>query len=213
MMRAGSLTRASRRLIVVAAAFAVAVASLAAGGRPAAALEPPEGLIPAPTRLPVGHPQQAGGEEIGYLRIPAIGLDVTLRSGVAMSVLAKGPGHWAGTSRPGGPGNVVVAGHRTTKTRPFYYLNRLEAGDTIVMSDGPSPPAVYLVTETLIVDPDDIWITYETGEPIVTLFACHPRGSARHRIVVRGSLLAGLPVSLHPTSAPARAMSLLAVAR
>jgi sortase A len=48
---------------------------------------------------------------------------------------------------------------------------------------------MYKVTETLIVNPEDIWITYETGKSIATLFACHPKGSARHRIVVRAALV------------------------
>lgn len=174
--------------IVIFLALVLAYAMLTASTGPVRALEKPDGLRPAPGRYPVGHPIQESGHVVGTIRIPKIGLDVTMRSGVAMSVIDKGPAHWAGTSLPGGPGNVVVAGHRTTKTRPFYYLNRLDPGDAIVMGDGTSFPAVYRVTETIIVDPDDIWVTYETGEPIVTLFACHPRGSARHRIVVRGAL-------------------------
>ena len=60
---------------------------------------------------------------------------------------------------------------------------------TVSPSDGFPNIAIYNVTETLLVDPQDVWITYETGEAIVTLFACHPKGSARQRIVVRGSLV------------------------
>ena len=106
-----------------------------------------------------------------------------------MSVINQGPAHWKGTSLPGGDGNVVIAGHRTTRSRPFYHLDRLEPGDPIIFSDGKANAAIYLVTGTLIVQPEDIWITFETGDPIVTLFACHPRGSARQRIVVRGELI------------------------
>ena len=158
------------------------------------ALERPEGLKPAPGRMPAGHPAQADGTELGFIDIPAIGLRDTVRSGVAMSVIDRGPAHWVGTAMAGESGNVVLAGHRTTKTRPFYHLDKLEPGDAILMGDGTSFPAVYRVTETLIVVPQDVWITYDTGETIITLFACHPRGSARQRIVVRGALRTGLPV-------------------
>ena len=95
---------------------------------------------------------------------------------------------------PGEAGNVVLAGHCTTKTRPFYYLNHLAPGDKILMGDGTSFPPIYTVTESLFVSPQDVWITYDTGEPIVTLVACHPRGSARQRIAVRAALRTGLPI-------------------
>ena len=151
-------------------------------------------MRPSATWLSPGHEDQTDGTEMGSIRIPAIGLDETLRAGVAMSVINEGPAFWKGTSPPGGDGNTVIAGHRTTRSRPFYHLNKLEPGDPIVFTDGRANPAIYLVTETLIVEPTDIWITYETGESIVTLFACHPRGSARQRIVVRGERLPTMPL-------------------
>ena len=195
-------TTAYRRGGVVMIALALlAVLPLRTPG--ALAGDQPEGLIPAPTRLGVLDPAQANGAEMASLSIPAIGVKETVRSGIAMSVIDKGPAHWVGTSVPGGSGNVVLAGHRTTKTRPFFDLNRLETGDLIIFSgvlspDGFPAVAVYSVTETLIVDSRAIWITYETGEAIVTLFACHAKGSVRQRIVVRGALVAtttlrGLP--------------------
>ncbi len=186
----------SGRRIVVAAVvvLALVLTLLDLAPTPVKALEKPHGVKPSPSRLHAGHPAQASGHEVGFLHIPKINLYETVRSGVAMSVIDQGPAHWAGTSLPGGTGNVVLAGHRTTKTKPFYYINKLKPGDAILMGDGSSFPAIYRVTETLIVLPQDIWITYETGDPIVTLFACHPRGSARQRIVVRGALRTGLPI-------------------
>ena len=178
-------------LVLLAVTLAVSVVGETTNAR---ALDKPPGVKPSPSRLPAGHPMQESGHEVGFIQITAIDLNVTVRSGISMSVINQGPAHWAGTAMPGEAGNVVLAGHRTTRTRPFYHLNRLEPGDAIVMGDGGSFPAIYRVTETLIVDPEDIWITYNTGDPIVTLFACHPRGSARHRIVVRGALRTGLPI-------------------
>lgn len=186
--------RIMRIAIAVVVAGALAFGGLVSNISPARALDRPEGLRPGPNRLGVSHPLQESGHEIGFIQIAAIDLNVTVRSGVAMSVIDQGPAHWAGTSIPGEAGNVVLAGHRTTKTRPFYYLNRLGPGDKILMGDGTSFPSIYTVTETLLVSPQDVWITYDTGEPIVTLFACHPRGSARQRIVVRGALRTGLPI-------------------
>jgi sortase (surface protein transpeptidase) len=51
---------------------------------------------------------------------------------------------------------------------------------------------MYRVEDTFVVAPEDIWITYDIpGRSLLTMFACHPKGSARQRIVVRAVLLAG----------------------
>ncbi|MEZ5237180.1 MAG: sortase [Acidimicrobiales bacterium] len=44
---------------------------------------------------------------------------------------------------------------------------------------------VYRVTGTEIVDPDDVEVARPTDDATATLFACHPPGSARQRLVVR----------------------------
>ncbi len=183
--------RRGRLLLVTLALLA---GSVPFGAPAAQAADAPPGARPAPTRISAVDPAQKSGAEVALLMIPAIGLTETVRSGIAMNVINQGPAHWAGTSLPGGPGNVVLAGHRTTKTKPFHNLDRLDPGDLIFFSDRVSYLAIYRVTETLIVNPVDLWITYDTGEPIVTLFACHPKGSARKRIVVRGELVAKMPL-------------------
>ncbi len=148
-------------------------------------------LIANAARQPVFHRTQASGNEIGTLRIPAIGLDETIRSGVAMSVIDLGVAHWSGSARPGENGNVVLAGHRTTKTRPFLNLDRLTKGDLIYVTDGTGFEVIYRVSSTIIVDPEALWITYDNPTPTLTMFACHPKGSSRYRIVVRANLVAG----------------------
>jgi sortase A len=50
---------------------------------------------------------------------------------------------------------------------------------------------MYKVTDTFIVAPDALWISYDNGEPLLTMFACHPKGSAAQRIVVRATLVGG----------------------
>ena len=209
------MTRQRGRALVVTLALLVTVLPL---GTPSArAADRPAGLEPAAGRLAAGDPAQAGGAAVTTLSIPSIGVTEIVRSGVAISVIDKGPAHWMGTSEPGGSGNMVLAGHRTTKTRPFYNIDRLKPGDLIMFttvspSDGFPNIAIYNVTETLLVDPQDVWITYETGEAIVTLFACHPKGSARQRIVVRGSLVT--TTTLQGLAVPSRhiADSMLGVA-
>jgi sortase A len=101
---------------------------------------------------------------------------------VSLPTLDKGPGHWPGTALPGRLGNVVVAGHRVSHDRPFYDIDKLKKGDEIVFTiDGGT--YVYLVTKLEIVDPDALWIVSQTPTKTATLFACHPKGSTKKRIV------------------------------
>jgi len=146
------------------------------------------GDVPLPRRAHVEAATQQLGVTIGRLSIPAIGLDEPIREGVHLSVIDRGVAHWAGTAEAGGFGNMVLAGHRATKTAPFRDLDRLQPGDSITVTGFDGRTAEYVVSETVIVTPNDIWIVEQTDAPMLTLFACHPRGSARQRIVVRAEL-------------------------
>jgi sortase A len=125
---------------------------------------------------------------IGRLTIAALGVTHDLREGVTLTTIDKGPGRWPGSAWPGERGNVVVAGHRVTHTKPFRHLDKLKTGEPVIfaMSDGATHE--YRVTGTEIVDDKAMWITRPTETPTATLFACHPPGSARQRIVVHLSL-------------------------
>ncbi len=147
--------------------------------------------VPAPSRQSPSHRSQQSGTVIAEVRIPAIDLHETVRAGVSLDVIDQGVAYWAGTALPGEDGNFVLAGHRTTFTAPFRDLDRLRSGDLIFVTDDGGFEVMYRVTDTLIVQPEDIWITYNVGTgAMATLFACHPKGSARQRIVVQAELVA-----------------------
>ena len=119
----------------------------------------------------------------GMLEIPAIGLSQPLFEGVSLTAINRGPSHWPGTAMPGELGNVVVAGHRTTYTRPFWDLQALEPGDELIFTMDDGSRHVYELDRISIVGPEDVQIVDQTRAHTATLFACHPRGSARQRIV------------------------------
>ena len=180
------LRRVSLRFTLVAATVALIVAAT-----PAVAEAPGEGLTPNPARQPSIHRSQASGALMGSLRIPAIDLVEPVRSGVSLAVIDQGVAHWAGTATPGNTGNVVLAGHRTTHSRPFFFIDALEVGDLVYLTDGDGFEVMYAVSDTFVVEPTDLWITYDSENPTLTMFACHPRGSARYRIVVTADLVGG----------------------
>jgi sortase A len=150
---------------------------------------PPVNAAPAPRTRPIPPPANETAPspivKVGEIRIPKIGLVHPIYEGVTLTVIDHGPGHWPGSALPGQLGNAVFAGHRVTHTHPFRNLDQLAPGDEIqfVMPDG---TYTYRMTSQQIVNPSDTWIVNPTPTPTLTLFACHPPGSAAHRIVIRG---------------------------
>ncbi|MEP6299091.1 MAG: class E sortase, partial [Ilumatobacter sp.] len=66
---------------------------------------------------------------------------------------------------------------------PFRDIDQLVAGDAVVFTTD-AGESEYTVTGTEIVNPDALWIVDPTDTATATLFACHPPGSTRQRIVV-----------------------------
>ncbi|HZM32528.1 MAG TPA: class E sortase [Acidimicrobiales bacterium] len=160
---------------------------------------------PAPTsEAAPPPPPPADGDAVARLRIPAIGLDKIVVEGVEVSDLKKGPGHYPSSPLPGQPGNAAIAGHRTTYGAPFNRLDELEAGDEIMVTTVQGSFR-YEVREQLIVEPDQVEVLDDFGDDRLTLTACHPKYSARQRIVIVAALqgtAAPAPETPPPSTAP-----------
>jgi sortase A len=147
---------------------------------------------PPTTAVPVADqnlPEITDGDAIARLEIPAIGVDSIVVAGVAKSDLKKGPGHYPDTPLPGQLGNAAIAGHRTTYGQPFYDVDQLQPGDEIVATT-PAGRFVYRVTGQQIVSPSDYEVVATTDPTMstLTLTSCHPRWTARERIVITSEL-------------------------
>jgi sortase A len=139
--------------------------------------------LPVPQPLPADEYAPTPEVVLGQLSLPTLGVSEPLGEGVTLTAVDRGPGHWPGTAMPGQVGNVVVAGHRTTNSRPFHDLDLLQPGDplTFTMPDGTT--WTYRLTSTEIVASDAVHIVDQTPAKTATLFACHPKGSDAQRIV------------------------------
>ena len=133
-------------------------------------------------------PPPQAGEGIAQIRIPSIGLTKTIVEGVGVDELKKGPGHYPGTPLPGQAGNSSIAGHRTTYGSPFHNLDELVENDLIYVTTVQGS-FVYRVVEQLIVKPKDVFVLNPTEDNRLTLTTCHPRWSARERLVIVAELL------------------------
>jgi sortase A len=146
-----------------------------------ATTEPPTPSTVAPI------PPVSEGDPTARIRIPAIGVDKIVVEGVSLRDLKKGPGHFPGTPLPGQEGNAAIAGHRTTYGAPFNRIDELVPGDEIFV-ETVQGEFRYLVTEQLIVAPTQVEVLDDAGDDRLTLTACHPKYSARERIVVVSQL-------------------------
>jgi sortase A len=146
-------------------------------------------VLPQPIAPPLDEHGVEPVIEVGSIEIPAIDVYMAMYEGIRLTTLDYGPGHWPGSAMPGHIGNTVVAGHRTSKHKVFRNLDKLVPGDEIIF-DGVDGRHVYHVTSTEIIGPEAMWIVDQTPAFTATLFACHPPGSTRERIVVHAELAA-----------------------
>ena len=155
------------------------------------------------TTLPTGAPSPpparpieptVPGDPMALIVIPKIGVDNIVVEGVSLSNLKKGPGHYPDSPVPGQKGNAAIAGHRTTYGAPFNRLDELTPGDEILVTTVQGRFR-YIVSDedgdgngNQIVLPSQVEVLQDFGDNRLTLTACHPKYSARQRIVVVGKL-------------------------
>lgn len=131
------------------------------------------------------------GSAFAFLSIEKLGIDsLVVYEGVDRTTLKSGPGHMPSTPLPGQPGNSVVSGHRTTHGRPFFDFDQLVVGDRITVESGVGTH-VYEVREIEIVLPTDVWVTDPRPGGWLTLTTCHPKFSARERLVLWAEMVSG----------------------
>jgi sortase A len=138
-------------------------------------------------------PRERAGA-VARMRIPKVGLDTYVVAGASLRDLRGGPGMIASTSVPGTPGRSVVAGHRTTYGAEFNRNEELRAGDEIFV-DTPAGTTTYRVTGRRVIRPSDaqaiVEITTPGGPNRLILTTCHPKFSARQRLLVEADMVAG----------------------
>jgi sortase A len=131
----------------------------------------------APSSLAIGQP-------IGTLEIARVGLSGVVIEGDEDSVLDRAIGHLPDTPLPWQTGNSALAAHRDALFRP---LKDVRLGDILRLRT-PHGDFDYLVRETLIVKPDDVWVLDPTPVSMLTLISCWPFnyiGHAPERFIVR----------------------------
>lgn len=130
--------------------------------------------------------QPPAGTVLAVLRIPGIALEVPVRYSSKEATLRRGAGLIEGTAMPGTRGNIGIAAHRDTF---FRGLKDIAQGDLIEL-DTPGDTQTYRVTGLSVVEPADVQVLADTGEPVLTLVTCYPFhfvGAAPQRFIVRAA--------------------------
>ena len=143
----------------------------------------------AERRIPVG-------DGLTTMRLPKLDGEGLVVGGTTPAALRAGAGHYVGTPLPGEPGNVAIAGHRTTYGRPLNRMDELVEGDVVELE---TPFAVHTYRAVgdfdghgnpWVVPPTDFSVVSQQGvKSVLTLTTCHPKGSARQRLIMRFELV------------------------
>jgi sortase A len=159
------------------------------------------------------------GTGIGVLYIPRLGQDFhfTIVEGSVVPTdgeLEKGPAHYHRTALPGAVGNFAVAGHRVGKGEPFLNIDKLRAGDSIIVetkswwyvykvkgspsgsnpqssrdADGIPGREIVSASDGNVLLPVPDHPDTKPTERLMTMTTCHPKFTASHRMIVYSALI------------------------
>lgn len=148
----------------------------------------PDHLLPyldayVPPPVPTPGPQQPRQIQIGTIEVNA-----PIVQGDDWDQLKKGVGHHIGSALPGEKGNLVLSAHNDIYGQIFRHLDRLEAGDEVVVSTG-RESFTYVVNEIKVVEPTAVEVMDPTNHASLTLISCYPYLINNKRIVVTADLV------------------------
>jgi sortase A len=129
---------------------------------------------------------------IARLQIPRLAYDEIVLEGATPRSLAFGPARLLSGAALGEPGNVVVAGHRTSWFKP---LEAIALGDAVELQwfdvrTHRLRQRSYIVKTIEIVQPEDVSLLTPTSDDALTLITCYPFNHSPHssqRYIVRAT--------------------------
>jgi len=133
------------------------------------------------------------------IRIDTINIEGGIVQGESSLRMNDGFWHFPTASFPGEKGNSVIIGHRFLHLPPrkdtFFNLEDIKIGENIVISQNTDPNRPekeeylnYIVTETKIVEPNDLSVIQQTDDYRLTLITCTPLWTSEKRFVVTAKL-------------------------
>jgi sortase A len=125
------------------------------------------------------------------LTISSIEVEGKIYEGIESTTMDKGFWHFPTSQLPGQKGNVVVMGHRYANLPPkkdtFFNLDKVKVGDRIEIIEQ-DRQYTYIVTETKVVEKNDVSILSDFSDYRITLVTCTPLWTDNQRLVIVGKL-------------------------
>lgn len=125
------------------------------------------------------------------ITINSIDVEGKIYEGISATTMDTGFWHFPVSHLPGQKGNTVIIGHRYAKLPPekdtFFNLDKVKVGDRININQSESN-FTYIVTDTLVVEKNDISILQNFDDYRITLITCTPLWSDKQRLVIIGKL-------------------------
>ncbi|WP_399067411.1 class E sortase [Streptomyces winkii] len=152
----------------------------------------------------------APGEGFAIIYLPKLDVRAPIAQGVSKpKVLDKGlVGHYDGqpfkTAMPWDKkGNFALAAHRNTHGEPFRYINRLVAGDDIVVETATKFYTYKMVSRlpstspanTRVIEPVPQGSGFQKPGRYITLTTCTPEFTSKYRLIVWGKMVEERPRS------------------
>ncbi|MCF6524851.1 class E sortase [Streptomyces sp. JJ36] len=153
----------------------------------------------------------SAGQGFALMYIPKLDVRVPVAEGIDKeSVLDRGMvGHY--DEKSGLPtampwdekGNFAVAGHRNTHGEPFRYINKLVAGDEIVVETADTYYVYEMHSRLPSTSPSNVSVVepvppqsgFEKPGRYVTLTTCTPEFTSKYRLIVWGKMVEERPRS------------------
>ncbi len=125
------------------------------------------------------------------LFIDSISIEGKIYQGESSKTIDVGFWHFPHSKFPGQKGNAVIIGHRFQYLPPakntFFNLDKIAIGDEIVIKHKEGDWK-YVVTETKVVDDNDLSVVRDSDDYRLTLITCTPLWTSEQRFVVIAKL-------------------------
>ena len=108
---------------------------------------------------------------VARLTVPSKDIDLIVLNGAYGRTLAFGPGYLESSALPGSRGTTILTGHRDTH---FRFLQRLKAGDEVLLTGKNQESHRYRVSGAIVVDVNRGPIGQEMEGHQLALVTCYP---------------------------------------
>lgn len=122
-------------------------------------------------------------QENPVVEIVDLNIKAPILEGTDNKVLSKAAGHFIGTG-DFGKGNYCIAGHSSTIYKEYFNnLKNVEIGMVINFYDKNKICHTYIVTDSFIVNPNEVWVLNDFGDNRITIVTCTDDGTQRQIVV------------------------------